>query len=154
MKNNILMCTILSCLGLVSCKKETEPAKKIDETPVSVACYQAVYEKDTAILKVNTLKDGSIAGDMVLKEFETPTKEGTISGKFSGDTLLVDYSFMVGPTDKTIFKNPLALLKKGNELILGNGKIETYLGKTYFVKGQPIDYEKVKYKFTKMDCKE
>ncbi|OOV21726.1 hypothetical protein BXU11_16670 [Flavobacterium sp. LM5] len=154
MKNKILAYTIFSCLVLVSCKKENEASKKVDETPVSVTCYQAVFEKDTATLKVNTLKDGSITGDLIMKEFEVPIKEGTIAGKFSGDTLLVDYSYLVGPTDKTIFKNPLALLKKGNELILGNGKIETYLGKTYFVKGQPIDYEKVKYKFKTVDCNE
>jgi hypothetical protein len=91
---------------------------------------------------------------MVMKELDSPIKDGTIEGKFSGDTLLVDYSYVVGTTDKTIFKNPLALLKKEKELILGNGKIETYLGKTYFVKGQPIDYEKVKYKFSETGCKE
>jgi hypothetical protein len=89
-----------------------------------------------------------------MKEFDAPVKNGEIIGKFSGDTLLVDYSYVEGVTDKTIFKNPLALLKKGKELILGNGKIETYLGKTYFIKGQPIDYEKVKYKFSETDCKE
>ena len=46
----------------------------------------------------------------------------------------------------------MALLKKGNELILGNGKIETYLGASYFAKGQPIDFENVKYKFATVDC--
>lgn len=48
----------------------------------------------------------------------------------------------------------MALLKRGNELILGNGKIETYLGRSYFAKDTPIDFEKVKYKFTTVDCVE
>ena len=55
---------------------------------------------------------------------------------------------------ETAHHSTLALLKKGKELILGNGKIETYLGKSYFIKGQPIDDEKVKYKFSETDCKE
>ena len=36
--------------------------------------------------------------------------------------------------------------------ILGNGKIETSMGASYFVKGVPIDFERVKYKFTAVDC--
>ncbi|MCZ8229712.1 hypothetical protein [Flavobacterium sp.] len=154
MKNNFWIYMIISCLGLTSCKKEGDKSKAIEEKPLQVTCYQAVYEKDTVTLKLNTLKDGTITGNMVMKELDSPIKDGTIEGKFSGDTLLVDYSYVVGTTDKTIFKNPLALLKKEKELILGNGKIETYLGKTYFVKGQPIDYEKVKYKFSETGCKE
>lgn len=154
MKNNFWIYMIISCLGLTSCKKEGDNSKAIEQTPLQVACYQAVYEKDTVTLKLNTLKDGTITGNLVMKEFDTPIKNGDVTGKFNGDTLLVDYSYVEGVADKTIFKNPLALLKKGKELILGNGKIETYLGKTYFVKGQPIDYEKVKYKFSETDCKE
>ena len=46
----------------------------------------------------------------------------------------------------------MAMLKKGNELILGSGKIETYLGSSYFAKDTPIDFEKVKYKFTTVEC--
>jgi hypothetical protein len=46
----------------------------------------------------------------------------------------------------------MAMLKKENELILGSGKIETYLGKSYFAKGTPIDFDRVKYKFTKVEC--
>ncbi|MGL2985964.1 hypothetical protein ACSVH5_00060 [Flavobacterium sp. RSSA_27] len=154
MKNNFWIYMIISCLGLASCKKEVDNSKAIEQPPLQVTCYQAVYEKDTVNIKLNTLKNGHITGKMVMKEFDSPIKDGTITGKFSGDTLLVDYTYTSGQTDKTIFKNPLALLKKGKELILGNGKIETYLGKTYFVKGQPIDYEKVKYKFSETDCKE
>lgn len=154
MKNKMILCTLLSGIVLVSCKKEATPAAPIAEKPLQVDCYQALYEKDTVTLTLNTLKDGKVSGNMTMKEVGNPTKNGEILGEIHGDTLLVDYSFVLDNKDKTSYKNPLALLKKGNELILGNGKIETYLGKTYFVKGQPIDYEKVKYKFTKTDCKE
>ena len=48
----------------------------------------------------------------------------------------------------------MAFLKRGSELILGNGEIETTMGASYFVKGKPIDFDNVKYKFTVVDCVE
>lgn len=157
MKNIGLFCLLLACIGLQSCKKE-QSEKKVETTPaqaaepINVACYQALYESDTVDLKINTLKDGKVNGNMVMKILDMPKKTGKISGKFSGDTLFVDYTFYQGVYDKKIFKNPMAFLKKGNELILGSGKIETYLGRSYFSKDKPIDFEKVKYRFTTVDC--
>ena len=46
----------------------------------------------------------------------------------------------------------MAFLKRDNQLILGNGKIETTMGASYFIKGDPIDYDNVKYKFNIVDC--
>jgi hypothetical protein len=155
MKNLGLFCLLLACIGLQSCKKE-QSEKKVETTPAaeptSVACYQALYESDTVDLKMNTLKDGKITGDMVMKIIDMPKKTGKITGEFKGDTLFVDYSFYQGAYEKKIFKNPMAFLKKGNELILGSGKIETYLGRSYFAKDKPIDFEKVKYRFTTVEC--
>lgn len=155
MKNLGLFCVLLVCIALGSCKKNESP-KNVkaarDEKPISVACYKALYEKDTIELKINTLKDGKITGNMVMKIVDTPKKQGEITGEFRGDTLFADYSFTEGMNGKVTYKNPLALLKKGNELILGNGKIETYLGVSYFAKGEPIDFDRVKYKFTSVDC--
>jgi hypothetical protein len=157
MKNLGLFCLLLTCIGLQSCKKnenskDIDTAKDLAEKPISVECYKALYENDTVELKINTLKDGKIAGDMVMKILDKPKKTGKITGEFHGDTLFVDYTFFQGAYDKKIFKNPMAMLKKGNELILGSGKIETYLGRSYFAKDKPIDFEKVKYKFTTVDC--
>ncbi len=89
---------------------------------------------------------------MVMKIENMPDKIGDITGEFRGDTLFVDYSFIQGTNDKVKFKNPMAFLKKGNDLNLGSGKILTYLGKSYFAKDTPIEFEKVKYKFTTVDC--
>ncbi|PRZ22098.1 hypothetical protein BC624_10799 [Flavobacterium granuli] len=44
----------------------------------------------------------------------------------------------------------MAFLKRGNELILGNGKVQNTLCASYFVKGT-IDFERVKFKFTTVD---
>jgi hypothetical protein len=153
MKNLSLLCLLLACIGLESCNKKPKDveAKNLAEKPVSVECYKALYETDTLDLKVNTLKNGKVTGELVMKVLNKAKKVGKIAGEFRGDTLFVDYSFVSG-LDKAIYKNPMAMLKRGNELILGNGKIETYLGASYFAKGQPIDFDNVKYKFTPVDC--
>lgn len=157
MKNLALSCLLLACIGLQGCKKnETlksgEATKVQAEKPISVQCYKALYEQDTLELKMNTLKNGKITGDMVMKILDMPKKVGKIAGEFRGDTLFASYTFIQGSYDKISYKNPMAFLKRGNELILGNGKLETTLGATNFVKGAPIDFERVKYKFSTADC--
>lgn len=154
MKNLGLFCLLLACIGLESCNKNPKAVdvQPLAEKSASVQCYKALYEKDTLDLKINTLKNGKITGDMVMKVFNKAEKVGKIAGEFRGDTLFVDYSFTLVANDKVIYKNPMALLKRGNELILGNGKIETYMGASYFVKGTPIDFDRVKYKFATVDC--
>ncbi|RTY73213.1 hypothetical protein EKL99_03010 [Flavobacterium sp. ZB4P23] len=157
MKNLILFCLLLACFGFESCKKNqnlnaTDAARTQAEKPINVQCYKALFEKDTIDLEISTLQNGKITGNMVMKIFNMPKKTGKINGEFRGDTLFADYSFIQGTYDKITYKNPLAMLKKGNELILGNGKIETYLGASYFVKGVPIDFDNVKYKFISVDC--
>ena len=151
MKNLGLFCLLLACVGLESCNKKPKNVENQAEKLVSSQCYKALYENDTLDLKINTLKNGKVTGDMVMKVLNKAEKVGKIAGEFRGDTLFVDYSFISGK-DKATYKNPMALLKRGNELILGNGKIETYLGASYFAKGQPIDFENVKYKFATVDC--
>jgi hypothetical protein len=156
MKKSTLLCLLFACISIVSCnkKQDSNGDKAIDDKPVSVQCFVALYEKDTINLKINTLKNGKISGTMDMKLLDMPIKVGKISGEFRADTLFADYSFIQGTNDKVVFKNPMAFLKKGNELILGNGKIETYLGASYFAKGEPIDFENVKYKFNTIDCVE
>jgi hypothetical protein len=153
MKNLGLFCLLLACIGFESCNKNPKDVdvQPLAEKPTSVQCYKALFENDTLDLKINTLKNGKVTGDMVMKVFNRAEKVGKIAGEFRGDTLFVDYSFISGK-DKATYKNPMALLKRGNELILGNGKIETYLGASYFAKGQPIDFDNVKYKFNTVDC--
>ena len=157
MKTSVLFCLLFACIGFQSCKKnQNEKVVKVNqnqaEIPLSVECYKALYEQDTIELKMNTLKNGKITGDMVMKFFNTEKKVGKIAGEFSGDTLFASYTFIQGTNEKITYKNPMAFLKRGNELILGNGKIQTTMGASYFVKGEPIDFERVKFKFTTVDC--
>ena len=154
MKKNILLGMLLVGLFFFSCNKNQKDttSQESEEKPVKVQCYVAIYEEDTIDLKINTLKNGKLSGNMEMKLLNMPIKIGKIVGEFRGDTLLVDYTFIQGQNEKVVFKNPMALLKKGEELVLGNGEIQTYLGKSYFAKGKPIDFENVKYKFSPEDC--
>lgn len=158
MKNLSLLCLLLTCIGFGSCKKEEtkllNEAKKIAaEKPISSECYRALYEEDTINLKINNFKNGNVTGDMEMRLAKMPVKIGEIAGEYRGDTLFVSYTFIEGINKKLTFKNPMAFLKKENELILGNGQLENSLGASYFVKGT-IDFERVKYKFTTIDCAE
>ncbi|EIA08577.1 hypothetical protein [Flavobacterium frigoris] len=157
MKKLGLFCLLLACIGLESCKKDqsekvVEAAKAEAEATISTECYRALYENDTVNLKINTLKNGKITGDMVMKIIDMPEKVGEIAGEFRGDTLFASYTFIQGGYEKKTYKNPMAFLKKGDQLILGNGKIEMAMGASYFAKGEPIDFDSVKYKLTKVDC--
>ncbi|MDX6188461.1 hypothetical protein SGQ83_03790 [Flavobacterium sp. Fl-318] len=159
MRNLALSCLLLTCIGFQSCKndekwKAIEAAKTEAEKVVSVQCYKAIYEKDTIDLKLNTLKDGKITGNMVMKVAQAAEKIGDIKGEFHGDTLFVDYTFSDKTNKNTKFKNPMALLKRDKQLILGNGTMQTTMGVTYLVKDKPIDFDNVKYKFTTVDCVE
>ena len=122
------------------------------EKPILVEDYKAIYQEDTIKLKINTLKSGKITGEMEMKIAYMPVKEGKIAGEFKGDTLFASYTFIQGGYEKRTFKNPMAFLRKDNQFILGNGKIQTTMGASYFVKGEPIDFEHVKYKFTKIEA--
>jgi len=156
MKKLVLSCLILSLSGLQSCKneekqKEAEAINAEAEKVVSTQCYKAVYEDDTIDLKLNTLKNGKISGNMSMKVSGAAERIGEIKGEFHGDTLFADYTFTEG-TNKKNFKNPMAFLKKDKQLILGNGTLQTTMGVTYLVKDKPIDFERVKYKFDSIEC--
>lgn len=157
MRNLTLSCLLLSFIGLQSCKNEekqkaAEAAKAEGETIVSTACYKAIYEKDTIDLKLNTLKNGKLTGDMVMRVAPSTVRTGEVAGEFHGDTLFVDYTFKDNVNGDKTFKNPMALLKRNNQLILGNGTMQTTMGVTYLVKDKPIDFESVKYKFDAAEC--
>ncbi len=112
----------------------------------------AVDETDTAHLSLNYLKSGKITGSLLIKYLDKGKNDGLLDGKFKGDTLFVDYTFKIGTENKTVYKNPLAFLKKDGKLILGVGQIETYLGKSFFAKDKPINYDKVRFIFSASDC--
>jgi hypothetical protein len=99
------------------------------------------------------MASGKVTGSLLVKYAEKPQNKGEINGKFHGDTLLVDYRFNTGKDTTKAFTNPLAFLKKDGKLIMGVAQIETTLGRSYFVKGKPINYDAGKFTFIEVPCK-
>ena len=54
--------------------------------------------------------------------------------------------FMAGPA------NPLAFLKKDNKLVLGFGAYVNYLGKTWLMNHQAINFNKGRFQFMPAKC--
>jgi hypothetical protein len=77
-------------------------------------------------------------------------KKLEISGEFRGDTLFASYTFIQGGyKEKHIKIN--GILKRGDDLILGNGEIQITLG-LHILLMAAIDFDRVKYKFTAVEC--
>lgn len=154
MKNKTIFSLIFTSFLLLGCKDNKKETKLVlDQTPISVECYQAIYEKDTLDMKINNLKNEKVTGTLKMA-LAASTKIGKIDGGFSGDTLFVNYTFTDSAVKNKNFKNPMAFLKKNNQLILGNGALESTMGATYFVNHKTIDFDQVRYKFNAADCVE
>ena len=161
MKSSLLYLSFLALPLIFSCTQSgnTNSASKDSlnastDTVGPKQCFIAVDLKDTAALTLNTFKDGNIGGHLVFDYLDKGKNDGEISGTYRGDTLFVDYTFKIGTVNKTIYKNPLAFLKKDGNLILGVGQIETSLGRSYFVKGKPISFDRGRFTFRPAECKE
>ena len=159
-KTSILFACIIS-LFIYSCNQgaKKNPNTSTDSTSLVKTCYIAVFETDTAHLITFADTTGKITGDLTMKygevqanSLEKVVNVGTIAGEFRGDTLFVDYTHTSGSINKKGFKNPLAFLKVGENLVLGVGQIETHLGRSYFVKDKPIDFEIGRFRFVPVDC--
>lgn len=161
MKNSLLYLSFLALPLLFSCNQSgnKNPASKdalnaSTDTISNKQCFIAVDLKDTATLTLNSFNDGKITGHLVFDYLDKGKNDGAVSGAYRGDTLFVDYTFKIGTVNKTIYKNPLAFLKKDGQLILGVGQIETSLGRSYFVKGKPISFDKGRFTFKPAACKD
>lgn len=144
----------IAVTAVVASCGNTETKKVAAKIIGKQACYVAVSDKDTAFLNLNITEAGEVDGNLLIKYDGKDQNEGAVAGKFRGDTLFVDYTFSVGDTNKTVYKNPLALLKKDSQMVLGVGQIETTLGRSYFVRGKAINFERGKFTFDPSDCKD
>lgn len=144
----IAICVLLALA--YSCTNSEKKASQGENTQ-SRQCYIAVYEQDTAYLNLSTMNTGKVTGDLVIHYAQKPKNEGTLEGKFIGDTLFADYSFTTGQSkDKN--RNPLAFLREGSKLTLGVGVIEVYLGRAYLAKNPPVNFNKGRFKFSPSNC--
>lgn len=153
MKRNFLYLAFAAMPFIFACNQSDKKAVAAKDSVLKETCYASAFEKDSAAMILKTMASGKVTGSLLVKYGEKPQNNGNIEGKFSGDTLLVDYRFNTGSDSTKVFTNPLAFLKKDGKLIMGVGQIETTLGKSYFVKGKPINYEAGKFTFTEVACK-
>lgn len=158
MKNSLYYVAVAGSLYLFSCGQGAKEDKSQTLENSVKNCYRAISDKDTADLKISTSADGKVTGDMLMRyglkpnEVESVINNGKVDGTFHGDTLFLNYLYKSGLINQTLYQNPLAFLKKDDQLVLGVGQIETSVGRSYFVKNKPIDFEKGRFKFDPVDC--
>jgi hypothetical protein len=157
MKIALLFCVSITLFFIAACdgKRSSKVSQKEDDTSATIKqeCYIATFEKDTAYLNIKTSKKTKVEGTLLIQYGNNPKNDGTIKGQFNGDTLFAEYTYTIGSYKERINKNPLAFLVKGDSLILGIGEIETYVGRSYFKPGAPINFDKGRFRFVKTECK-
>lgn len=149
MKKSIFLFSGIALLILQSCSSGNHNTE-VKDTVFTKTCYVAVDGKDTARLTLNTFSKG-VKGKLLVSYYRKAKNEGDIKGIFKGDTLLVDYGFRVGD-QKTWYKNPLAFLNQNGQLIMGIGQMQNTWGRTYFKKGEPIDFKSGRFIFEPVPC--
>ncbi|WP_143167311.1 hypothetical protein [Mucilaginibacter sp. OK098] len=109
-------------------------------------------------MKFKTMPNGKIYGRLVLKysepqsyDLEKEFDHGEIIGQFKKDTLFADYIFADG-ANRTVYRNPIALLKKSQKLVLGFGAIENYVGKSWFINHKAINFTRSRFQFLPIEC--
>ncbi|MET4080264.1 hypothetical protein ABIB40_000204 [Pedobacter sp. UYP30] len=153
MKNLIILTALVSAFFVTSCTQTSKTVgdEKTPDKLIDSACYGAAFDKDNAHMVLKNYASGKVGGTLEVNYEKNPKNTGTLDGKFKGDTLYVDYRFTSGT--ETVHTNPLAFLKKDGKLIMGVGQIETTLGRSYFVKDKPINFEVGKFTFQPANCK-
>ncbi|PXY39368.1 hypothetical protein DMB65_17950 [Flavobacterium cheongpyeongense] len=136
LKNFITVSVLLTFL--ISCNSKEE--KKAYNHIV----YQAVSNKDTAIIAIN-MSDKRFYGRYEISYYRVGKDSGDVRGDIKGDTLRGDFHYISnGGSWKRI---PIALLKKENKLFLGSGVMSTYMNLPCFMPGIPIEYNNSKFVF-------
>jgi len=160
MKNKIYGLTFLISVFLFGCGHYAKNTAQQDAENYRLSkspeqSFTAVYQKDSAFLKYKTMPGGKILGSLVIKYGELKPlaldKEfyhGDIKGSFAKDTLFAEYTFTDG-AKKTIYKNPIALLQKNDQLLLGFGAYVNYLGRTWFIHHNQINFIKGRFRFVR-----
>ena len=157
MKNLKYLFAIAGASILYGCSQQA-PKETATAIPAGLKAgkqsYLAIFVKDSAKLDLDIDQYGKVTGKLLIKygELKPDATElivntGDVSkGEFKGDTLVADYTFTSGK-DKTLYTNPLALLHKGDTLIMGSGRIMNYLGRTYFDPQTGVQYQKARFRF-------
>lgn len=103
----------------------------------ATSCYLHTHGRDSVHLRITVTND-SASGTLQFKNYQIDGSQGTVSGRFRGDTLMVIYDFHAEGTHN---RTAEAFLKRGADLIRGVGDREP-VGNTYrFTNRSAIDFE-------------
>jgi len=156
MKKQFLYLTVIICQFLTTCHEgrvsKNENAKLPAHHIVSY-CYLAVDKKDSAFLELVTYGKDKVKGHLLIRNSGKPKNTGQFLGQVKDDTLFLIYHFYKGMDSSRRFTNPLAMLKTKDTLVLGTGHILHKLGRSYFDKNVPINFEKGRFQFGQVKCK-
>lgn len=148
-----LIITLIFAITYFSCSNNGDKKAPKKENVVEKVCYISTYENDTAKMNISYLNNLKVKGTLEIKYGNGAQNNGFIEGDFKGDTLYVYYKFSTANTAMGSFTNPLVFLRKKEQLVMGIGQIETQLGRSYFVKDKPLNFERSKFVFTPTNCK-
>ncbi|SMC40641.1 hypothetical protein SAMN04488524_0246 [Pedobacter africanus] len=107
--------------------------------------YRAIHTTDTAMLNIH-LTEKEFYGQLEINYKGLYTDSGNVTGIIKGDTLRGTYRYRHYGIE-TWHTIPIALLKKGHRLIMGEGETEIYMNMRYFRKNAPINYQNPKFVF-------
>ncbi len=146
-----LFVTIISAAALLmggSCQGPTSPDERnaaqgdtvrqgITVPKAVTSCYLHTHERDSVRLSITAASD-SVSGTLHFNNYQIDDSQGTVEGRFHGDTLLVIYDFQAEGTQN---RTEEAFLKRGTDLIRGVGD-RGPVGNTYrFTDRGAIDFE-------------
>lgn len=151
MRTKALLLISAISLAIFGCQQQEKSKEKVMDKATTV-CYQAISEKDTAWLSIDTSKkiiNGLLSFNYVDKKEKY---EGQFKGEMYGDTLRGHYDFKIN-NGAVWNRNPVAFLKKDGKLTMGVGQFMLIMGSAHFDKNVPIDYEKGRFVFEEAGCK-
>lgn len=135
---NILF--IVMALFIISCgaspSTDSSPEKDMKIMVPESGCYASFSGKDTILLKIEVFPN-VVNGILKYHIREKDKNEGTIEGKFAGDTLFADYTF--SSEGKTSVRE-VAFLVNDGQAIEGYGNMEEKNGKMVFTDKAGIDF--------------
>lgn len=135
------------CLILIIITSGCGSNSDVDKSDIKTQ-YNAVNKIDTASLNIK-LTDKEFYGQLEINYRGLYKDSGDVSGIVQGDTLKGTFRFQHYGIENW-HTRPIALLKKDNKLIMGEGAMEIYMGMYYFKKNRPIDYQRPKFVFQKL----
>lgn len=164
MKSLLYVFIIAGFAFLLSCNNKPKSTNSLPAIARHIKfgkhCYIALFEKDSASLTFTFTKTGEVKGQLNINYYNKDTvltqrqpTMGEFTGEFKGDTLFADYSFTSGSNGKDKYINPIALLYKNDTLIMGSGRIYSYMGRTYFDDKTPINFNKSRFRFIPSNCR-